>query len=118
MAISLEIIQKAQEEMGKLEQLKGLFGSSQSAVPFEIGKIYFIQTLNYHALIEVKQVVGKFVQGRYTWIADSGRLSDFLNDGVLSSSAEVEPITAPGGINIDSIVTYFVWTHKFLIDRK
>ena len=90
-------------------------GKNNSEVPFEVGEAYFFRTVTYHTVAKVKKIVGNFlVLEEASWIADSGRFGEFINDGKVyeSTSSEVEPIEVPVIININSIVDAFVWHHK------
>lgn len=109
MQINLEKIQEAQAELAKLEELKKLMGGDAQELPFVVGKKYFIRTVTYHAVIEIKRIVGQFIEGKYAWIADSGRFMDAIDKGELN---EVEPVSVDGGININSITDYFEWNYE------
>jgi len=77
--------------------------------PFEIGQSYFIRTATYHCTGKVKAIKSHFlVLEDGAWIADSGRFNEAINNGSLS---EVEPVNVEMGVNIDSIIDYFVWNH-------
>jgi hypothetical protein len=91
---------------------------SNNETPFEIGKAYFIRTVTYHLVGKVKRIVGNFVEfeeDTTSWIADSGRFNEAINEGKLN---EVEPVKVIGGINLSSIVDYFEWVHKLPRDIK
>ena len=75
--------------------------------PFEIGEKYFIRTVTYFATGEVEAVKGNFiVLKNAAWIADTGRFADAMQTGNFS---EIEPVTAPMFVNVNSIVDAFVW---------
>lgn len=114
MEIDLQKIQDAQTELAKLEELKKLTGSPQEESFIEVGKTYFVRTVTYHYLIQVKAKNGKEVKGRASWIPDSGRYADFINEGKIEGSAEVEPIEPDLILRLDTIVDYCEWTHQFL----
>jgi hypothetical protein len=99
--------------MDKLTSIKALLSESDSGqkeCPFEVGQNYFIRTATYHCTGRVKKIVGHFlILEDGAWIADSGRFNEAINDGKLS---EVEPVYVEMGVNIDSIIDYFIWTHK------
>ena len=91
---------------------------SSEKSPFEIGKKYFIRTVTYHAIIQVSKITGLFLEfecDKYSWVADSGRFMEAINDGGLN---EVEPVNVSGGINIGSIVDYFDWNHELPRNQK
>ena len=83
--------------------------------PFKKGECYFIRTVTYHAVGEVKTIIGKFLILRdASWVADSGRFMNAIQDGTLD---EVEPV-GDMFINIDSIVDVFPWCHTLPKDQK
>ena|SRR3990167_7677598 len=80
-------------------------------VAFEIGEKYFIRTVTYHLVGQVEKIKGNFIifkKGTMSWIADTERFMDAINDGKLK---EVEPVSVSGGVNINSITDFFVWEH-------
>lgn len=105
----------------KKETLMELIGEAlggqvkSNDVPFEIGEAYFFRTVTYHTVAKIKKIVGNFlVLEEASWIADSGRFGEFINDGKVyeSTSSEVEPIDVSVILNVNSIVDAFVWKHK------
>jgi len=85
-----------------------------SDLPFEVGEAYFFRTVTYHTVAKVKKIVGNFlILDEASWIADSGRFGEFINDGKVyeSTATEVEPIEVPVILNTNSIVDSFVWRH-------
>jgi len=81
-------------------------------LPFEIGKSYFIRTVTYHLIGKVKKIIGDFIEfeeDTISWVADSGRFSQAINNGVLD---EVEPIKVKGGLNYKTFVDYYEWIHS------
>lgn len=84
-------------------------------LPFEIGKAYFIRTVTYHVLGQVKQISGDFlVLEKASWVADSGRFSLAIGKGELS---EVEYIDA-AIINTNAIADACPWVHKLPTETK
>ena len=86
-----------------------------SDIPFEVGEAYFFRTVTYHTLGKVKKIVGNFlVLEEASWIADSGRFNEFINEGKVyeSSSSEIEPLEVNPVISLASIVDAFPWKHK------
>ena len=82
-----------------------------------IGQKVFFRTVTYHALGEVKKVIGRFVHLKTaSWIADTGRFMNFIKDGVQANS-EVEPV-GEMFLNMDTVVDFFIWKHKLLTDQK
>ena len=83
--------------------------------PFEIDEDYFIRTVTYHLVGRVKKASGKFlILKNASWLADSGRFMNAIQDGTLD---EVEPV-GDVFVNIDSIVDAFPWCHKLPKNQK
>lgn len=86
--------------------------------PFEVGKAYFFRTVTYHVVGRVARIVGNFVEfdeKTMSWVADSGRFTQAINDGNLD---EVEPIDVLGGVSLGAIVDYFEWKHELPRTQK
>lgn len=82
-----------------------------------VGEKIFFRTVTYHALGEVKKIVGRFVYLKNaSWIPDTGRFMNFLKDGV-QSNTEVEPV-GEMFLNMDTVVDFFYWKHKMLLEQK
>jgi hypothetical protein len=89
---------------------------SPSSLPFEVGEKYFIRTVTYFATGKVKKIVGKFlVLEDAAWVADTGRFSGAINEGVLN---EVEPVEVEMYLNVDSITDAFQWKHPLPREQK
>ncbi|MEK9208361.1 MAG: hypothetical protein AAB922_07780 [Patescibacteria group bacterium] len=85
-------------------------------VPFEIGGKYYIRTVTYHVTGEVTKIVGNFlVLKTAAWIADSGRFSQAIVDGILN---EVEPVKDEIFVNVNSITDAYLWSHKLPTTQK
>lgn len=118
-----EELEEVKEERDELkEQLESLNDDEStptfttSAVPFQIGKKYYIRTVTYHATGKVKRIKGGFlVLTDAAWIADSGRFREAITDGVLN---EVEPVDCEMYLNIASITDAFEWKHKLPRTQK
>ena len=55
-----------------------------------IGEKMFFRTVTYFALGEIKKIVGRFVYLKdASWIADTGKFSSFIKDGIQENS-EIE----------------------------
>jgi len=92
--------------------------NSDNNVPFELGQKYFIRTATYHCIGEVEKITGNFIEfkeGTFAWVADSGRFMQAINNGILD---EAEPVSVKSGVNILSIIDYFVWKHKLITQQK
>lgn len=82
-----------------------------------VGQKIFFRTVTYHALGEVKKIVGRFVHLKTaSWVADTGRFANFLKDGIQAGS-EIEP-TGEMFLNMDTVVDFFIWKHKLPTDQK
>ncbi len=80
-----------------------------------VGKKFFIRTVTYHLTGKVVKRMGAFIQLEdAAWIADSGRFTSAIKDGVLS---EVEPV-GTAWVNLSSIVDFFPWKHKLPMEQK
>ena len=81
---------------------------NQYITPFEIGKAYFLRTVTYHLVGTVKEIKGQFlVLENASWIADSGRFMQAIQEGKL---AEVEPV-GDAFVNITTVTDAFPWVH-------
>ena len=111
--------QELQKELAEIEELENKVESKKSTleykkmeVPFKVGKAYLFRTITYFTVGKVKAVVGNFLvfeEKTLSWIADTGRFQQAINDGKLN---EVEPVDVEGGLNINSIVDYYSWIHS------
>jgi len=82
-----------------------------------VGEKVFFRTVTYHALGEVKKVVGRFVHLKTaSWVADTGRFMNFIKDGVQSGS-EIEPV-GEMFLNMDTVVDFFIWKHSLPKEQK
>jgi len=80
-----------------------------------VGKKIFIRTVTYHLVGEVTKVLGNLVfLKNASWIADSGRFSDFIKKGVAS---EVEPV-GDWFVNWQSVVDGGFFKHKLPTEQK
>lgn len=81
-----------------------------------VGKKLFIRTVTYHLVGEVVKVIGNlFELKNASWVADSGRFTQAIDDGELS---EVEPVKVPVFVNINSVTDMFIWAHKLPKEQK
>lgn len=73
-----------------------------------VGGAYFFRTVTYHLTGRVKQVLGNLlILEEAAWIADSGRFTQAIKDGVLS---EVEPV-GEAILNLSTVTDMFPWKH-------
>ena len=93
---------------------------SSSDSLFEIGEKYFIRTVTYHAIGKCVDIVDGFVfLDEAMWVADSGRLSNALKEGMdKQSSAELEVFPSTLRINISSIVDFTEYEPKIILLQK
>ena len=105
----------------KKETLMDLIGEALNGqgktfdMPYEVGEAYFFRTVTYHTLGRVKKIVGDvLVLEEASWVADSGRLNEFVNDGKVyeSSNCEIEPIEVEMYLHTSAICDSFKWKHK------
>jgi len=76
-----------------------------------VGSKFFFRTVTYHVVGEVKKIVGRFVHLKNaSWVADTGRFSNFIKDGVQTAS-EIEPV-GEQFLNLDTVVDFFPWKHS------
>ena len=87
-----------------------------------IGKCFFFRTVSYHILGRVKSVIDvcgtKFflLETGSSWVADSGRFSEAINNGCLN---EVEVIKKSNHlVNPDSCVDILEWNHPLPTETK
>lgn len=82
-----------------------------------VGQKVFFRTVTYHAIGEVKKIVGRFVHLKTaSWVADTGRFMNFIKDGVQTNS-EIEPV-GEMFLNMDTVVDFFLWKHSLPKDQK
>src|SRR3990167_10706325 len=92
--ISDETFEKIKSQIGEdsfkeIQSLKDL-----------IGEKYYFRTVTYHLIGRVKKVIGNILElENASWIADSGRFSNAIKEGVLN---EVEPV-GRAYINLDTV---------------
>lgn len=80
-----------------------------------VGKKLFIRTVTYHYTGKVESIIGNVIElSNASWIADSGRFSDAINEGELD---EIEPI-GQWFINFNSITDFGIWKHKLPTKQK
>lgn len=80
-----------------------------------IGKKWFFRTVTYHMVGEAVKIFGNFIQLKdAAWIADSGRFTQAIKNGVFN---EVEPV-GDCFVNIGSVVDFFSWKHKLPLEQK
>jgi hypothetical protein len=111
------------KELTELEELEKKMESKKSAVaykdaevPFKVGDAYFIRTVTYFATGRVKAIVGNFlVLDEAAWIADTGRFTNAIREGVFD---EVEPVEVDMFVNLNSITDAFDFNHPLPREQK
>lgn len=99
------------------EKIKDQLGDGKEINNYEdlVGESWLFRTVTYHALGEVKKVVGRFVHlTSASWIPDTGRFMNAIKDGTLD---EVEPV-GEMFVNLDTVVDFFNWKHKLPVSQK
>lgn len=82
-----------------------------------VGEKIFFRTVTYHAIGEVKKIVGRFVHLKNaSWVADTGRFMNFIKEGVQENS-EIEPV-GEMFLSMDTVVDFFIWKHSLPKDQK
>ena len=108
------IIEISEETYQKIEHLLNKDERNETYDSF-IGKKLFIRTVTYHCIGKVEAIVGKFFMlSGGSWIADSGRFMNAIQEGTLD---EVEPV-GNMWVSIDAIVDMFPWIHDLPIEQK
>ena len=107
--ISDEVYEKVKDQLED--------GKEISSYQDLVGSKWFFRTVTYHMVGEVKKIVGRFVYLKNaSWIADSGRLMNFLKDGVQTNS-EIEPV-GEAFLNMDTVIDFFPWKNALPKDQK
>ena len=91
-------------------------------LPFKVGASYFIRTVTYHLVGKVTSIAlgsqswggGFLVLSDASWIADSGRFMQAIQDGKLN---EVEPV-GEVIVNLAAITDAFPWKHALPKEQK
>ena len=90
--------------------LATMFAQKQTDTAFQLGKAYLIRTVTFYYTGRLKQITSKeFVLEEAAWIADTGRFSECLKEGVFN---EIEPYKNDVIIPRDSIIDGTLWDHK------
>lgn len=111
-------LEVSEETLAKIKEQLGV-DSFKEIQNYEdlVGNKIFFRTVTYHALGEVKKIVGRFVHLKNaSWIADTGRFMGWIKDGVQSNS-EIEPV-GEMFLNMDTVVDFFIWKHKLPSEQK
>lgn len=86
--------------------------------PWKVGKNYFIRTVTMALMGRLTAVhPQELVLEDASWIADTGRFSNFLRGEI--TSIEVEPFP-PGEVLVGrgSVIDAMIWSHPLLREQK
>jgi len=112
--LSFSELQKEVAELAKKKEK----ATKRKVDIWSIGENYFIRTVTMSLLGTLKEVTEKeFVLENCSWIADTGRFSDFLK-GDYGSNLEVEPFNEDVIVGRGGIIDATIWKNKLLRDRK
>lgn len=90
--------------------------SGGSKLPVEIGEKYFVRTVTHYVVGKLEEISGGFlVFSSASWIADTGRFTNFLTTG---EASEVEPVPGLYRVAIGSVVDIFDWQHDLPKKQK
>ena len=95
--------------IGQAKDLVAIFGGGTNATlyPVEIGKAYCFRGVTYHWVGKVVAVIGSYaVLETAAWVADSGRFSEFIQNGTV---AECEAVSVPVRVNMDACMDIIDW---------
>jgi len=110
-------IEVSEEELKQIKDKLGIVGKEICSYEDFVGDKMFFRTVTYHALGEVKKIVGKFVHLKNaSWVADTGRFMNFIKDGVQENS-EIEPV-GEMFLNLDTVVDMFIINFKLPKEQK
>lgn len=95
-------------------------GPAKPVLLANLNKPVLLRTVTYHylgRLLGVKD--GSVMLDRVTWVADSGRCSLMLRDGVSAMGEyEVYPLELRVDIRLDTIVEIIPWEHALPTETK
>lgn len=122
-------IKEAKQKLEDYKELQTLFNLKEEvplqkdcAHPFQIGKAYFIRTVTMTIVGKLEKVFkDELVLSSASWIADSGRFSDALKEGLYASStSEIEPFNPNEDVIIGrgSLVDATIWEHDLPTKQK
>lgn len=85
-----------------------------------VGRSWFFRTVTYHIVGRVVRLLGTedckliIVLESASWVADSGRFMNAIEDGTLS---EVEPL-GQWCVNMDTVTDFGPWRHPLPMEQK
>jgi len=105
-------IENLEKEKDKVRQKEGS--------PWIIGENYFIRTVTMALCGRLVDVTDKeIILESASWVADTGRFTDFIVNGKLDDSSEVEPF--PEGnviVGRGALIDATIWKHDLLKKQK
>lgn len=110
---SLEISEESYEKIK--DQLKIEERQEINDLGDLVGKSFFFRTVTYHLVGKVEKIIGQTIElSAASWVADSGRFTQAINDGVLN---EVEPV-GQAFLNFSTVTDFFPWKHMLPTKQK
>lgn len=104
--------------MDKLKLIEAILqgGCSDSGIPFAVGECVFIRTVTHHLTGRITAINGAWLTlADAAWIADDGRFMAAIENGTLG---EVEPVTCPVRVNMESAIDAYPWRHALPREQK
>ena len=106
------------DKVEELDKIKEKVTKKKEGV-WIIGENYFIRTVTMALLGKLINVTEKeLVLENASWIADTGRFHQFIKEGKLDNSSEVEPFVDDVIVNRSALIDATVWKHKLLETQK
>lgn len=103
---------------GQIKEISNLAkgGEAKTPHPYKIGENYFIRTVTMILVGRLDAVFDKeFVLSSASWVADTGRFYDALQEGSLD---EVEPFKDDVIVGRGSLIDATIWTNKLPTEQK
>ena len=99
-----------------LSEIKELLAKNGTSHSFEVGKNYFIRSVNYHYTGKLVSVTDTdLVLEDAAWIADDGRFTTALKSGAFD---EIEPYVNSVIIERGGILDATIWNHPLPREQK
>ena len=95
-------------------------GASTGSGPYKIGEAMLIRTVtNYWTGRIVSIYPGELVLEEAAWIADTGRFSEALQNGIETlSDSEIEPVPGPVVVSRAAIIDAVLYSKKLPKEKK
>lgn len=116
-------IGEAKERLAEAEELRGIMGSqpvSAGAVSHPwVGKAVFVRSVTFHYIGRVVEVNGEeLVLEDASWIAEGGRFTETLRDGLTQKVIELEPYKDQVRLNRAAVIDWTLWGHELPRDAR